>query len=149
MVGQVDQFRIVNNDNSKGLKFHYAESFGDAITINNVSVAAPGQSASQNFIRNFGGFKRIINVDFMLFNDGTDKSTDASSKITLSQQRKHLQGDTGVIQGNSTGQSSVTYTVSIFEDGAITEYTGGIEDINVRYSDGMRLAGSFNLNIGQ
>lgn len=149
-MSQLNQFKIVNNDNSKGLKFAWAEGFGDSITINNITIPSAGQDASQNYVANFGGFKRIIRVDFVLQNDGTDKSTDGSSKITLSQQADHLMDTGGVVQGNSTGQYNVTYTVTIYRDGATKEYTGGVEDISVDWdsSNGILMKGSFNLTIG-
>ena len=81
-------------------------------------------------------------------NDGSDKSTDASSKVTLSDQWDHLMDD--VIQGNSTAQSSVTYTVTLYRDGATKTYTGVIEDINVTGGQkGTVLTGSFNLTEGR
>ena len=55
----------------------------------------------------------------------------------------------GIIQGFSTGQSAVTYTVTIYRDGGTKTFTGGVEDIGVSYQDGMRLVGSFNLTEGQ
>ena len=150
MVGQVNEFKLVNNDNSKGIKFMFAQGYGDNITINNVVIPAAGQSSDNNFVRNYGGFKRIIRVDFTLYNDGSDKSTDASSKVSLSEQRKHLMDSSGVIQGDSTGQSNVTYTVTLYEDGASTTYTGGVEDITCDFAgdNAMVLSGSFNLTIG-
>ena len=125
----VNEFKIVNNDSVKGLKFHWGEVVADNITINNVTIAAAGQSSTANFATNFGGFRRLITVDFTLFNDGTDKSTDLSSKITLTQQWDHLM-DT-VVQGFSTAQSNVTFTLTTFSDGASRTYNGVLEDINL------------------
>lgn len=142
----VNQFQIVNNDNSTGIKFHWADAYGDSITINNISVQQPGASASSNYSRNWGGFKRLISVDFVLFSDGsTDKSTDGSTKITLSQQQDHLM-DT-VVQGNNGTQSDVTYTVTIYRDGATKTFTGSLEDISIRAStsESNMLRGSLNL----
>jgi len=152
MVGQIDEFKILNNDNNLGLKFHFARGSGQSININNISLSAPGQPATKNFARNFGGFKKIIRVDFTLFNDGTDKSTDGSNKVTLSEQEDHLMDDAGVVQGNSNGQSSVTYTVTVFRDGASKTYNGAIEDITVDATledNPLVLNGSFNLTQGQ
>jgi hypothetical protein len=150
MVGQVNQFKLVNNDTSKGIKFMFAQGYGDDITVNNIVIPATGQSSDKNFVRNYGGFKRLIRVDFSLYNDGTDKSTDSSNKVSLSAQRKHIMDSAGVIQGNSTGQSSVTYTVTLWEDGAANTYVGGIENVNCSFAgdNAMVLTGSFNLNIG-
>ena len=148
MTSQINQFKIVNLDNNKGLKFHYAESFGNNITINSVSIPAAGQAASQNYVANFGGFKQIINVSFVLFNDGTDKSTDASNKIKLSEQEDHLLDN--VIQGNSTGQSNVTYQVTVWRDGLAKTYEGMIEDVSTNATENpLIMVGSFNLQIGQ
>ncbi len=150
MVGQVNEFKLVNDNTSKGIKFMFAQGYGDNITVNNIVIPAAGKSSDNNFVRNYGGFKRIIRVDFTLYNDGTDKSTDSSSKVSLSAQRKHLMDGDGVIQGNLTGQSDVTYTVTLYEDGASNTYTGGIEDIACDFAgdNALALSGSFNLNIG-
>ena len=97
---------------------------------------------------NFGGFKRIITVDFALFNDGTDKSTSSDSIITLRQQKEFLQET--VIQGVGSGdsQADVTYTLTIYEDSTTKTYTGGIEDISIRAepgTEGTLLRGTLNL----
>jgi|SRR6056297_2584286 len=146
-----NQFKIVNNSNSKGLKFLSATALTDNITINNVSIASAGQQSSQNFSRNYGGFKRLITVNFILNNDGTDKSTDASSKVTLSEQQDHLLGDDGVIQGVGVGdtQSDIKYTLTIYRDGATTDLTGNVEDISLNYGgqESNILQGSLNFYI--
>ncbi len=141
----VNQFQIVNNDNSTGLKFHFANGVNDNITIYNLSFQLPGASASSNYSRNWGGFKRLITIDFVLTNDGTDKSTDGSSKITLSQQQDHLMET--VIQGNSTGTTNVSYTITIYRDGATKTYTGSIEDITINWtnSEANQMGGTLNL----
>jgi len=142
---QVDQFKIVNNNNSRGLKFHFAQGYQDNVTINNVAFAQPGQAASQNFGANFGGFNRFINVDFVLHNDGTDKSTDGASKITLSQQIDYLMDD--IIQGQSTGFSNVRFTLTIYRDSSTKTYIGVVEDVTINgdTNDGNFVRGSIRL----
>lgn len=143
----VNQFKLVNNSNNKGIKFHFAEGFNDNITISNVSVQNASSTSGTNYSRNWGGFKRIINVSFVLYNDGTDKSTDGSNKITLTQQHDHLMET--IVQGTGSGDSvpDITYTATIWMDGAAKTYTGSLEDINIsgRKDSANQLSGSFNI----
>jgi len=143
----VNQFKLVNNSSNKGIKFHYAEGFGDNITISNVSVQNPSQSASNNYARNWGGFKRILSVQFVLANDGTDKSTDGSSKVTLTAQHDHVMDTIIQVPGAGDSVSDITYTMTVWMDGAAKTYTGALEDISINGSNanGNQLAGSFNL----
>jgi len=145
---QVNVNQIVNTDNSRGLKFHYANTISDSISIANIAVTAPGQTADNNYISNFGGFKRLISVEFVLMNDGSDKSTDTSSKVTLKDQWTHLMDN--VIQGNSTGQTNVTYTVTAYTADGNQTFTGGIEEISITgaSADGLRLSGTLTLQQG-
>jgi hypothetical protein len=145
----INQFKLVNNDNSKGIKFHYAKGVKDNITISNVTVQQTGKTASDNYARNWGGFKRIISVDFVLKNDGSDKSTAGDSIVTLNQQWDYLMDQ--VIQGNLNGAQNVTYTATIYIEGATKTYTGAIEDITIgeNQGDSNSLAGSFNLYVSK
>jgi hypothetical protein len=144
----VNQFKIENLSNGKGLKFHSASRVGDALSIKNVDVAFGGQS-NQNYSRNFGGFSRIISVDFRLNNDGTDKSTDASNIITLSQQEDYLMGPNGVMQGKDAGDiiSDVKFRLTLYEDGATKTITGGVSEISIDGSsdDANHWLGSLNI----
>ena len=147
----VNSFQIVNNSNSKGIKFHYITSYNDSVVVNNISFLQAGSNAASNFIANFGGFRRIIGVEFVLFDDGTDKSTSAESIVTLTQQRDFLMES--VLQGTGGGdsQSDVTYTLTIFENGITKTFTGGVEDMSLNASPGTagnRLFGTLNLSLG-
>src|SRR6056297_1351916 len=127
----INEFKITNNSNNKTLKFHYAASVQDSISVNNVSFAIPGQSSSDNFVANFGGFKDLVTIDFILFNDGTDKSDDSSSIITLKQQRDYLKNV--IIQGKGSGdsQSDVNYTIVYYTPDGSSNETGGIESVDI------------------
>jgi hypothetical protein len=145
----VNQFRIVNNDNNKGIIFYFGKVTANSITVSNVSIPAAGQSADNNYIANLGGFKRIISVDFFLFNDGLDKSTDGQNKVILDDQRDYLLDE--VIQGFSTSQASVSYTITTSTTNGTKTYTGGIEDINLNEdpsNGGNRIQGTLNLTVG-
>lgn len=118
----------------KGLKLAFARNVGDSIQVNNVSLPLAGQDSTKNFSRNFGGFQRLVTVDFVLTNDGTDKSTEGANVISLKEQRDYLMKTGGVIQGIATGeqQFDVKYKLTIYEDGTTTEIIGTIEDINIQ-----------------
>lgn len=145
----INQFKIVNNDNSKGLKFHYIESIQDSVTLNNISYTLAGSDSSSNYISNWGGNDRLITANFVLMNDGTDKSTDSSSIITLSQQWDYLMDQ--VVEGYSTDQSDVTHTLTIYRDGSTTTKTGIIDNINIDGNPstaGNKITGNLTLKIG-
>lgn len=146
----VNQFKLVNNSNSKGIKFLTATAVSDNITINNIKFATPGAAASSNYSANWGGFQRLISVTATLHSDGvTDKSTDASSKITLIQQKQHLMNSGGVIQGTggSDAQSDVRWTVTLYMSGTTETITGTIEDFTINGDTGSAttLTCTFNL----
>lgn len=127
----INQFKLKNNSNNKEIKFHWAESVNTNITINNVTLDAAGQTSDNNYVSNFGGFKRLKIVDFALFNDGSDKSTDASSIVTLTQQKDFLLDE--VVEGTAIGDSvsDITYTLTTYSDGTTSTITGGIDNISV------------------
>ena len=130
----VNEFKLerLNSSNvsQKGIKFLIASGLGDNITVNNISFAQPGSTSDNNFSQNWGGFKRLISVDAILHDDGTDKSTDGSSKITLTQQHDHLMGPGGVIQVGSA--VDFKYRTTIYMNGASKTITGSVEDISIR-----------------
>jgi len=137
MASPVNEYKIVNNSNSSGIKFHFARNSTDSISVQNINIKQPGKSADNNYSRNWGGFDRIISVDFVLANDGSDKSTDAASKVTIASQKNYLMEN--VVQGVGGGDSvsDITYTLTLFEDGASKTYTGTIENISCKWgSDG-------------
>ena len=71
-MSSVNQFKIENLSNSKGLIFHSAQAVGDNVTLQNATFSVGGASSQQNFGRNFGGFKRLISINFELRDDGPD-----------------------------------------------------------------------------
>lgn len=148
----INEFKIENLSNAKGLKFHSAQSVSDSLSVNNVSLPLAGQDTTKSFIRNFGGFVRIITVNFMLTNDGTDKSTDGSNIITLSQQRDYLNASGGVIQGVGAGdkQFDVKYRLTLYEDGATKTLIGSVEDLsfNNDVNEANIVRGSINFSEG-
>ena len=85
----------------------------------------------------------------MLTNDGTDKSTEGASIITLSQQRDYLLGSGGVVQGFASGesQSDVKWKLTIYEDGATKSFTGSLEDININNSNNESTVARGSLNL--
>lgn len=130
----VNQFKLVNNSNNKGIKFLTATAISDNITVNNIKFASAGAAASSNYSANWGGFQRLISVTATLHSDGTtDKSTDASSKVSLIEQKQHLMNATGVIQGTggSDSQSDVKWTVTLYISGTSETIVGTIEDFTV------------------
>lgn len=147
----VNQSKIENLSNNKGLKFHNAWIVTDNVTVNNISIANPNGDTTKNYSRNWGGFRRLITVNFLLFNDGTDKSTDTASKITLSSQRNYLTEPSGVIQGKSsasgTNVSDIVYRLTVYEDGITNTYSGSIEDISISSTpdESNMLRGSINM----
>lgn len=141
----IGQYRLTNNSNSKGIKFHYARGVNQSVTIQNIKIKSPGNPASSNYAANWGGFDRIISVEFVLRNDGTDKSTNGSSKVTLSQQEDFLLDE--IIQGDNGVQSNVSYTLRIYRDGAAKTYTGVVEDISLNSDisgDSTQITGTLN-----
>ena len=126
----VNQFQIVNNNNSKGLKFHWARSVTDNVTVKVVKFALAGGAATSNYARNWGGFDRIVTVDFALASDGTtDKSTSSDNIVGIWDQWEFLMET--VIQGFSTSQNDVTYTLTIYIDGGTETFNGQVEDITI------------------
>lgn len=130
----LNEFKIVNLSNNKGLKFAFATATADRITIGNVTFSIAGQESTGNYGANWGGFKRYVTINFKLTNDGTDKSTDSTSKITLRQQWDYLMGANGIIQGNSSSQSAVRWRLTIYRDGTTDTITGLIEDIDIQWN---------------
>lgn len=147
-----NEFKLVNNSNNKGIKFAWANNVVDNVSINNISFNIPGGASADNFIANFGGFKRLITIDFVLQNDGTDKSIDGDNIITLSQQWDYLL-DT-IIQGKSGSGAyfDVLYSLTIYRDGSPNKsYTGGIDDISLignPATSGTLINGSLTLMVG-
>jgi len=146
---KIERLRADGSTVDKGLKFHSAYVTSDSIQVNNVSLPIAGQDTTKNFSRNFGGFQRLVTVNFILNDDGSDKSTDGASIITLSQQRDYLQATDGVIQGVASGENQidVKYKLTIYENAATKTITGTIEDINIGVSGSETnlLRGSLNL----
>lgn len=148
MVSVVNQFKIVNNSNGKGLKFHWANSVSTNISVNNITLDFAGGASSSNIVTNLGGFKRLRVVEFVLYNDGTDKSTTGDNIITLADQRDYLL-DT-IIEGKAVADSysEVTFTLTTFADGTTHTITGGIDSIGLdeRPSDsGVTIVGTITI----
>lgn len=137
----------------QGIKFHFASGIDDSIMFNNVSMPSAGQDSNSNFAVNFG-VKRLFKIDFILANDGTDKSVTGLSVVTLTQQWKYLMGDpvtyasNSVVQGFVANQQYKTkFKCTIYSDGTTWTLTGNLEDINVRplQSGGNVIEGSFTM----
>ena len=130
----INQSKITNNSNNKGLKFHWISTVNDNLTVNNVSFSQVGSDASQNYVANLGGFKDLLTADFALYEDGTDKSTDGDNIITLKQQRDYLKNT--IIQGIGAGdsQGDVLYTLTMFISGTTEDTIGGIDGVQIRFS---------------
>lgn len=143
----VDEYKIVNNVTSKGLKFFNAFVVSDNVTVNNVSIAQAGGKSTANFARNLGGFRRLLTIDFLLINDGTDQSTSGDNKVTISEQNDFLTSATGVIQADGGNQFDVKYTLTVFRDGVVTDIVGSVEDLSIRGSpsEANILRGTLNL----
>ena len=148
-MSSVNQSKIDNLSTNEGLKFHNAWIGTDNVTVNNISVTNPTGDSSQNYSRNWGGFRRLLTINFLLFDDGSDKSTTAQSKITLSEQRNYLNQPSGIIQKKTGGAniSEITYRITIYEDGATNTYFGSIEDVTIasQPNEANMLKGSLNL----
>lgn len=155
-MSQINQFKLERLNSAgtsvKGIKFHFGSTNSDNITFNNISFAQPNASADNNYISNLGGFKRLVSIDFALFNDGTDKSTDSSSKVTLTQQISNLMASDGILQGKASGESlsDVTFRLTVYEDGASLTYNGVLEDFTLdkSSSNGNIVRGSLTLQVG-
>jgi len=149
----INQSKIENLSSNLGLKFHNAWIVTDNVTINNISIANPTGNSTENYSRNWGGFRRLITVNFLLFNDGTDKSITSASKITLSDQRNYLNQGTGVIQSKAIASNvaDVVYRLTVYEDGITNTYSGSIEDINIASTpdESNMLRGSINMFEGK
>lgn len=127
----INEFKLKNLSNSKEISFHWGKSVRDNITVNNISINKPGASADNNFSANFGGFKRLISVDFALYNDGTDKSSDGSSIITLSQQIDFIQETILQGVGGSDSIQDVSFQITVYRDATAKTYTGVIESLDL------------------
>lgn len=134
-MSSINQSYLKNKENNKLLKFYNSSRVSDNITINNIFFSLPENTVDSNFGGNFGGFNNLISVDFMLFNDGTDKSGDASSIITLKQQKEYLKNT--IIQGKGSGTySDVKFELSIWTSDGNDVYTGIMEDITLAQDAG-------------
>lgn len=132
-----DKFRLTNNDNSKGIKFHWAGNVSDRVQPNIISIPLAGSDSSQNLVFNLGGFKRIISLDFRLLDNGEDKSTSTDSIVTVIDQWDFLI-DT-VLQGQTSGQEAVSFTLQIWrgtDETPAKTYNGYLEDLGVNPIDG-------------
>jgi hypothetical protein len=93
-------------------------------------LSAAGQEAANNFGVNFG-YKRLISVDFVLLNDGTDKSLTSENKITLTEQWRYLMET--VVQGFTTNEQYKTkFELTLYTDSGTWTVSGNLEDISVR-----------------
>lgn len=143
-----DNFRLTNDNTSKGIKFHWGGNVTDVISLNSVTIPIPGETSENNVVTNIGGLKRLITFDFRLVNDGTDKSTSSDSKITLQDQWDFLM-DT-VVEGSTAGeQHKVSYTIQIYRNGVTKTFTGILQQVQVNPSDGSPfIEGSLTLEEG-
>ena len=132
-MSSINKSKIENLSSNKGLIFYNAFITTDNVTINYISIANPTGDSSKNYSRNWGGFKRLISINLILFDDGTDKSISGDNIIKLSEQRNYLNQPDGVIQSKSPTDniSDIFYRVTVYEDGVEKVYIGSIEDINV------------------
>lgn len=148
-MSSVNQSKIENLTTNVGIKLYEAWVVNDNVTINNISIVNPTGDTSKNYSRNWGGFRRLMTIGFMLYNDGTDKSITSANKVTLSDQRNYTNGPGGVIQAKGTGDnvSAITYRITVYEDGSANTYYGSIEDISIAATSDEcnRLRGTLNL----
>ena len=137
-MSSINQSKIENLSTNKGMKFYNAWVNTDSITVSNISLDNPEGDTTKNYNRNWGGFGSLINISFILFNDGTDKSITTDNIVTLTEQRGYLINPNNIIQGRAGGAqiNQVVYRLSIYEEGSLTVFIGAIEDINIAGNEG-------------
>ena len=130
----LNEGRIANYKGSSKineLKLYKNSVVSDNITLNSVNLPSPTKSASNNIVSNLGGFSRLITVNFILINDGTDRSTTSDSKITLDEQWDYLMEN--IIQEAGTGnkQREISYSITYSRFSSTKTIIGIVENISI------------------
>ncbi|NCD07796.1 MAG: hypothetical protein EOL97_16930 [Spirochaetia bacterium] len=140
------QFRLKNNK-GKSILFYSANSVSENITINSISYSMPGQTSDKNISLNLGGFTKLISLNFILKDRGTDVSN-GDNIITTKQQWDYIVGDEelnmdGLIQDTSISGNTtdLEYEIRIWfesSDGSsqYKYYTGTLEDVSIEPVEG-------------
>lgn len=129
--------KIAKSQNHVGIKFYHVTMISDDINLNSFSFTNPTGSSSNNINMLLGGFTRIITINFLLKDDGTDKRTNTSihsPRITLNEQWKYITDN--VVQNKDASSQDKNYniywqlTLPAY-NGELMVYNGMIESISL------------------